>query len=81
MLKDRLLSKGIYCTKFGNFQAWDQIWNGKQLYRGQQFDSDLWQCDIKINREHLLSGGIHCANFGNFQAKGWKGRHESIMLP
>ena len=33
--KDRLLSKGIYCTKFGNFQAWDQIWNGKQLYRGQ----------------------------------------------
>ena len=44
----------------------------QQYFKDQQFDPDLWPCDLNINRCHLLSGGItcNCTKFGNFQAKG-----------
>ena len=38
----------------------------------QQFDLDIWTCDLKINRGHLLSKGIYCTKFGNSTIKGVK---------
>ena len=38
----------------------------------QQFDHELWTCDLKVNRKPLLSWDIHCITFGNFSAKGIK---------
>ena len=42
---------------------------GHHLYKDQQFDLDLWPCDLKISREHLISQGILCTKFDNFQAQ------------
>ena len=51
-----------------NFQLWEQeILKGRCFSNDQQFDLDLWPCDLKINKDHLLSRGIHCTKFGNFQ--------------
>ena len=46
------------------------ILSGHYLYKDQQFDLDLWPCDLKINRGHLhiLPKAIHSTKFGNFQA-------------
>ena len=62
-------SQGISTVlSLANFQLWEQeILKGRCFSNDQQFDLDLWPCDLKINKDHLLSRGIHCTKFGNFQ--------------
>ena len=36
----------------------------------QQFDFDLWPCDLKINRGYKLFKGIHYTKFNNFLVMG-----------
>ena len=45
-----LLSRGIHCTKFNNFQAKGSRDSKNDFYKDQQFDLDLWPCDLNINR-------------------------------
>ena len=54
---------------FATFQKKGQEISSRQdFFKEQQFDLDLWRCDLIINREHQLSRGIHCTKFGNFLA-------------
>ena len=40
-----------------------KILSGQYWHEDLYFDLDLWQCELKINREHLLSKGIHYEQF------------------
>ena len=51
----------------------------QHFYKDQQFDSDLWPCDLKIHREHQPSRSIHCTEFGNFQATGSKDIEQTLL--
>ena len=42
------------------------------LVSKDQFDLDLWTCDLKINRDHILSEGNPCTKYGIDQVKGSK---------
>ena len=54
-------------------QRGQKIFSRQHLNKGQQFDLDLWPCDLKIDRSHLLSWDTTVpVKFGNFQAKGPK---------
>ena len=54
------------------------ILRGHHFKKEQQFDLDIWLCDLKINDDHVLSTSIHDIKFGNFKSEGSKilsGKH------
>ena len=40
------------------------------FFKDQQFDPDLWPCDLKIIQDHLLARGIHYTKFATFWQSG-----------
>ena len=50
-------------------QRGQKILSGQHFYKDQQFDLDLWQCDLKIDRGHLPSRGIHYTKSSFFQER------------
>lgn len=67
--RNHKISRGIHCTKYGNFLA-KGLRNNKRTSFVQS--SAVWFDLKKIARGHHLPKRIHCTTFGDFPAKGSK---------
>ena len=76
--RELLLSRGIHCTKFGNFQAQES----KDICtKTSSLILTFDQCDLNISGENLLLRGLHCIKFGNFKPRGQLSVHGLVYRP
>ena len=70
-----LIARGSHCTKFRN----QEILSRQHFFKDQQYDFDLWPCDLKVNRGPILSRGIHFSMFGNFHCLVYRPTNQQVF--